>query len=421
MGATLAEKLLSAKVGKPVRAGEIVVAPVDLAYSHDANRPLPMDLIGKFGCDRVWDPDKYVICLDHYPAPTTAVSQAHRQLRQFAEEQGVRFLEVGVGISHTALTEHGLAGPGDLILAADSHACTLGAVGAFATGVGSTDLAAVLATGLIWLRVPETMKVNLTGRLSDGVTAKDLALEIARRIGVNGANYMALEYAGPGLSTLDMAARFTMANMCIEYGAKAGLVPADAITLDWLAEHGRADAAEIGPDPGAQYAAEIDIDLAALHPNVAAPHSPALTRPASTYGAIAVNQVVIGTCSNGRLDDLALAARILKGRSVAPGVRLYVTPGSRRTMAEAASAGVLTTLIEAGAIIGTPGCSGCVGGCHWAIPADDEVVVTTANRNFRGRLGNPKAEMYLASPATAAATAIAGRIVDPREFLEDQE
>lgn len=419
MAATFAEKLLSAKVNRPVRAGEIVVAPVDLAYSHDANRPLPMDLLGSFDRDRVWDPARYVICLDHYPSPTSAVAKAHRQLRAFAASQGVRLLDVGDGISHTTLSERGLVGPGDLAIAADSHACTLGALGAFATGVGSTDLAAVLATGLIWLRVPETLRIRLTGAFRECITTKDLALEIARRIGVNGANYMAIEFAGAGVAGLGMHARFTLTNMAIEYGAKAGLVPVDGVTLAWLAAHGRDGEAAIGPDDGATYARTVEIDLDALEPIVAAPHSPALSRPAAAYDDLRVDQVVIGTCSNGRLDDLALAARVLKGRKLAAGTRLYVTPGSRRTMAEAAAGGILGTLIEAGAIIGTPGCNGCVGGCHWAIPSDGDVVVTTANRNFRGRLGNPNADMYLASPATAAASAILGRIADPRQFLED--
>lgn len=420
MALTLAEKILSRKVGRDVHRGEIIVAPVDLAYSHDANRPMPMELLATFGKEQVWDPARYVLCLDHYPAPTSAVAVAHRQLRDFAERQGVRLLDVGEGISHTTLSERGLASPGDLIVASDSHACTLGAVGAFATGVGSTDLAAVLATGKIWLRVPETLRIECHGSFRDGVTTKDLALHIAREIGVNGANYMALEFGGTAVEALPMHARFTLTNMSIEYGAKTGLVPVDATTLSWLSAHGSARTEAFGPDPDATYARVFEIDLDRLDPIVAAPHSPGLSRAASTFEHVHVDQVVIGTCCNGRLDDLALAARVLKGRKCAAGTRLYVTPGSRQTMAEAAASGVLGVLIEAGATIGTPGCNGCVGGCHWAIPGDDDVVVTTANRNFKGRLGNPKAEMYLASPATAAASAVLGRIADPRELLESR-
>jgi len=416
VGRTIAEKILSARLGRPVRAGEYVVAPVDLAYSHDANRPLPMSLLGDLGAERVWDPARYVLCLDHYPSPTDAVAKAHHTLRAFAEAQGVRVFDVGAGISHIVLAEHGMVGPGDVVIASDSHTCTLGALGAFATGVGSSDLAAVLATGAIWLRVPDTLRITCSGRFGAGVTAKDLTLEIARRIGADGATYKAIEYAGEPIRSLPMDQRFTLSNMAIEFGAKCGFTGVDAITLDWLAAHGRSGGEELLGDADADVE-HVAIDLDALEPTVAAPHSPVHSRPAGTFADVAVDQVVIGTCNNGRLDDLAVAARILRGRRVAPGVRLYVTPGSRKTMAEAMESGALGAILGAGATIGTPGCSGCVGGCHWAIPADGDVVLTTANRNFRGRLGNKNAAMYLASPATAAASALTGRITDPRPYL----
>jgi 3-isopropylmalate/(R)-2-methylmalate dehydratase large subunit len=412
---TISEKILSEKSRALVRAGDIVLAPVDLAYSHDGNRPLAMDQLAEMGAERVWDRDRYIIVLDHYPSPTQAVASTHTKLRSFAREQGIRLYDVGDGISHVVLPEKGHIAPGDLVIGSDSHTCTSGALGAFATGVGSTDMAAVMATGRIWLRVPETILVRCRGEFRSGVGAKDLALEIARVLGADGATYQSIEYAGDTIDNLGIEGRFTITNMAIEVGAKAGLIATDDATRAWLAPRVGDRYRDVRADEGASYARVVDIDVAALRPKVARPHNVDNVVDASTLAGVPVHQVVIGTCNAARIGDLVEVARILRGRKVAPGVKLVVTPPSRDVLTEAMAQGVLSTLVEAGAVLGVPGCSGCVGGCNFAIPDAGQNVVTTANRNFKGRLGNPDSFLYLASPATAAYSALAGRIVEPEE------
>ena len=412
---TISEKILSEKTRAPVRAGDIVLAPVDLAYSHDGNRPLAMDQLAEMGAERVWDRERYIIVLDHYPSPTQAVASTHTKLRSFAREQGIRLYDVGDGISHVVLPEKGHIAPGDLVIGSDSHTCTSGALGAFATGVGSTDMAAVMATGKIWLRVPETILVRCRGEFRSGVGAKDLALEIARVLGADGATYQSIEYAGDTIDNLGIEGRLTITNMAIEVGAKAGLIATDDVTRAWLAPRVGDRYRDVRADEGASYARVVDIDVAALRPKVARPHNVDNVVDASTLGGVPVHQVVIGTCNGARMGDLVEVARILRGRRVAPGVKLVVTPPSRDVLTEAMAQGVLSTLVEAGAVLGVPGCSGCVGGCNFAIPDAGQNVVTTANRNFKGRLGNPDSFLYLASPATAAYSALAGRIVEPEE------
>jgi 3-isopropylmalate/(R)-2-methylmalate dehydratase large subunit len=313
------------------------------------------------------------------------------------------------------LPEKGHIAPGDLVIGSDSHTCTSGALGAFATGVGSTDMAAVMATGRIWLRVPETILVRCRGEFRSGVGAKDLALEIARVLGADGATYQSIEYAGDTIDNLGIEGRFTITNMAIEVGAKAGLIATDDATRAWLAPRVGDRYRDVRADEGASYARVVDIDVAALRPKVARPHNVDNVVDASTLAGVPVHQVVIGTCNAARIGDLVEVARILRGRKVAPGVKLVVTPPSRDVLTEAMAQGVLSTLVEAGAVLGVPGCSGCVGGCNFAIPDAGQNVVTTANRNFKGRLGNPDSFLYLASPATAAYSALAGRIVEPEE------
>jgi 3-isopropylmalate/(R)-2-methylmalate dehydratase large subunit len=420
-GRTIAEKLLSAKSGTDARAGDIVLASVDVAYSHDGNRPLPMDLIADMGAGGVWDPARYFLVLDHYPRPNEAVASSHTKLRAFAQAQGVTIYAVGDGISHVVLPENGHILPGDLVIGSDSHTCTSGALGAFATGVGSTDMAAVLATGKIWLRVPQTILLRCTGAFPAGVRPKDLALEITRLLGADGATYQAIEYTGDAIDRMDMDGRLTIANMAIEVGAKAGLIATDATTAAWLRARTDRPWPAIAADPDARYARVVEIDAGSLAPKVARPHNVDNVVDAAALRDVPVHQVVIGTCNAARIDDLAEAARILAGRRVAPGVRLYVTPPSRTIMLEAMRRDILAPLVAAGAVVGTPGCSGCVGGCHAAIPDAGENVLTTANRNFKGRLGNPDAFLYLASAATAAASALTGRITDPREIAGDAQ
>jgi len=414
---TLSEKILSAKSGASVRAGDIVLASVDLAYSHDGNRPLAMDQLAEMGAARVWDRERYILVLDHYPSPSQAVASTHTRLRAFAREQGIRLYDVGDGISHVVLPEKGHMAPGDLVIGSDSHTCTSGALGAFATGVGSTDMAAVMATGKIWLRVPETILVRCHGSFRRGVGAKDLALEIARILGADGATYQSIEYAGEVIDKLGMEGRFTIANMAIEVGAKAGLIATDEVTRAWLEPRVGSRYRQVKADEGASYARVVDIDVGVLRPKVARPHNVDNVVDAASLRDVPVHQVVIGTCNAARIGDLAEAARILRGRKVAPGVKLVVTPPSRDVLTDAIAQGVLSTLVEAGAVLGVPGCSGCVGGCNFAIPDAGQNVLTTANRNFKGRLGNPDAFLYLASPATAAYSALAGRIVDPQEAM----
>jgi 3-isopropylmalate/(R)-2-methylmalate dehydratase large subunit len=418
LGKTIAEKILSAKSGTDARAGDIVVADLDLTYSHDGNRPLAMELLTSMGVDRVWDPARYVLFLDHHPSPNAVSAAAHSKLRAFATEQGVQLYEMGDGISHVVLPERGHIAPGDLVIGSDSHSCTGGALAAFSTGVGSTDMAAAIATGKLWLRVPETILVRSNGALPPGVAAKDLALTIAGRIGADGANYMAIEFAGDTVPRLSMDGRFTLTNLAIEMGAKAGLIGTDAVTEQWLAPRLRRPWLHVAADADASYARTVDIDSTTLVPMISLPHNVDKVVGIDAVGDTKIHQVIIGTCNAARPDDLALAARILRGKRIAAGVRLIVTPSSRDTLVATMQSGVLATLVEAGAVIATPGCSGCAGGCHFAVPDVGENVLSTANRNFKGRLGNPESFIYLASPATAAVSALTGRITDPRPYLE---
>lgn len=415
-GKTIAEKILSAKSGQDARAGDIVVASLDLTYSHDGNRPLAMELLESMGTDRVWDASKYILFLDHHPSPNAVSAAAHTKLRVFAAQQGVRLYEMGDGISHVVLPERGHIAPGDLAIGSDSHSCTGGALAAFTTGVGSTDMAAAMATGQLWMRVPETILVRCTGVLPPGVAAKDLALAIAGRIGADGANYAAIEFAGQTIETLPMDGRFTLTNLAIEMGAKAGLIGTDAVTETWLDGRLKRQWTHLTADPDAVYSEVVDIDAAALTPRIALPHNVDKVVAIEDLPRTKVHQVVIGTCNAARASDLAEAARILEGKRIAPGVRLIVTPSSRDTLVASMQTGVLATLVQAGAVIATPGCSGCAGGCHFAVPDVGENIVSTANRNFKGRLGNAESFIYLASPATAAASALTGWITDPREY-----
>jgi len=381
-GKTIAEKILSAKSQTDARAGEIVVAALDLTYSHDGNRPLAMELLTSMGTDKVWDPSRYVLFLDHHPSPNAVSAAAHTKLREFAIAQGVQLYEMGDGISHVVLPERGHIAPGDLVIGSDSHSCTGGALAAFSTGVGSTDMAAAMATGHLWMRVPETILVRCNGKLPAHVGAKDLALAIASRIGADGANYMAIEFAGPAVEALTMDGRFTLTNLAIEMGAKAGLIGTDSVTTDWLSGRLKRDWQPLNADRDAVYAQVVDIDANTLTPRIALPHNVDKVVAIQDLPRTRVHQVVIGTCNAARESDLAEAARILKGKHIAPGVRLIVTPSSRDTMVASMQSGVLATLVQAGAVIATPGCSGCAGGCHFAVPDVGENVLSTANQSL---------------------------------------
>lgn len=335
-------------------------------------------------------------------------------MRTFASEQGIELFRSGDGISHQIVAERRFASPGGLVVGSDSHTCTQGGLNLFATGVGSSDMAVAMLTGQLWFKVPESIQVRLEGALRPGVYAKDVALSLTRRLGADGANWCALEFTGPGLSCLTIGDRMTICNMAIETGAKTGIFEADQVLAEW---HGGEVGFPVRPDPEAVYKQVVVLDLSALEPCVAAPHAVENVLPVSELSGTVIDQALIGTCTNGRLADLEEAARILRGRRIHPRVRMFVTPASREVFEQAIASGAISTLVQAGATILTPSCAGCTGGGFCGIPADGERVITAANRNFRGRLGNPNAFLYLASPATVAASAIAGEIVDCRTYL----
>ena len=404
---TLAEKILSAHAGRPLAAGDLAVCRVDRVMATDTTAPLALQAFEAMGGDLPWDPDKVVLVIDHAsPAPNERIANLHAMMRRFAARTGCRFYDVGSGIGHHVMLDEGLVGPGDLVLGADSHTTTYGALGAFSTGVGSTDLAAVMLTGKTWLRVPETTKVTLVGRLQPGVAPKDVVLHLAGRLGIAGATYRAIEWHGEPVRRLPLWGRIPLANMAVEMGAKAGIVPPAGLTSSSL--DGVADApAGLEPDPDARYVDEVEIDLSTLEPQVALPHSPDAVRDLDAAAGTPVDYAFIGSCTNARTEDLRQAAEVVRGQRVAPGVRFVVAPASRRVLEEIAADGTLATLSQAGATFITPGCGPCVG-THQGVPADAETVISAANRNFQGRMGNPRADIYLASPATVAASAIAG-------------
>lgn len=420
-GKTIAEKIFSAHSGTDVRAGDIVVADVDFVMGQDGTTPLAIKALESMGVEKVFDPNKIAVVMDHSsPSPNEGVSSLHAMMRAFAKRTGVIKYDVGCGVCHQLIPENGHVVPGDLMVGCDSHTCTYGALNVFSTGVGSTDGAAAMASGKLWFKVPETMKVTFTGRLQPGVFSKDLALALAGKIGADGATYMALEFHGPAIDALSIEARMTISNMAIEVGAKAGLMRADSKTLEWFEGRGEKTPAPVDPDADARYADEVAIDASALGPQVAKPHAVDNVSPVDEVAGTPVAQGFIGTCTNGRLEDLRIAAEVLRGRRVHPDVRLIVAPASRRIFLDAMEAGYVRDLIEAGAVFVTPGCGPCVG-THNGVPSDGENVISTANRNFKGRMGNSKAFIYLASPATVAASAIEGVITDPRVYLQGGE
>jgi len=415
-GKTIAEKILSAKSGGDARAGEFVVAAVDLAFVQDGTGPLTVRQIGELETGARLKPESTAFFFDHAsPSPRRELSDDHAMMRDFAAITGAALFDVGEGISHQLVAER-FASPGQLIVGADSHTCTAGALGAFATGMGSTDIAVAMALGKTWFRVPESVAVELRGSFPPGVGAKDLILHLIGDIGADGATYQALEFAGE-LGFLDMDSRLTVANMAVESGAKAGIFPSDSVTRAYLEERGRGDRfQELSSDAGAEFAKRLEVDLSGLEPTVSCPHTVDNTARAAGLSGIKIDQVVIGTCTNGRLADLETAADILRGKRVARGVRLIVGPASREVYLRASEKGVLDDLVKAGGLVLPPGCGPCVG-VHQGVLARGEVALTTQNRNFVGRMGNPEAFIYLASPATAAASALTGRITDPREVL----
>ena len=417
MGHTFAEKILALKGGvKEAVVGQIVEAAPDVALSHDNTAPI-VETFRKIGVTRLARPDIHVIILDHAcPAPTTKHAQNHKEIRQFVAEQGLQyFYDVGRGVCHQVLAEEGLALPGELVVGADSHTPTAGAFGAFATGIGRSEMAAIMATARIWLRVPESLKIVVHGRLREGVTSKDLALRVIGDLGVDGGDYKSVEWHGEGVQALDVEARMVIPNLMAEMGAKNAYIPPDEVTFTWLQGRARRAYEPIYPDPDAQYYGVVEYDATAIEPVVARPHRVDNVVPVREVAGTRIDQAFLGTCTNGRLSDLAMAARVLKGRKVAPGVRLIVIPASSAVYRDALDAGYLRTFLEAGALIESPGCGPCMGN-HMGIPAEGEVTISTANRNFRGRMGTQNSEVYLANPMVVAASAVAGQIVHPSDL-----
>ena len=417
MGKTITEKILSQKSGADAEPGSIVIADVDLAFVQDTTGPLTVRQFQTSGFERLADPQKTALFIDHAaPSSSSALSDDHVLLRDFAQQTGCIISDVGSGVCHQIVAES-LARPGDVVVGADSHTVTAGGLGAFATGMGSSDVAVAFGLGKTWFRVPESIKVVVSGDFAEGVYAKDFIIHLIGLIGADGATYKALEFGGNAVGKMSMSDRFTVANMAVEAGAKVGLFPADEISRGYLDSQGRGDDYQpILPDDDAVYEKTITIDVAALEPTVAKPHTVDNTALARELKGTRIQQVFIGTCTNGRREDLAVAADILKGKKCHSGTRLIVAPASRQILLDAIEAGYIQTLIEAGAAILPPGCGPCLG-LHQGVLGDGESCLSTANRNFKGRMGNPKAFIYLGSPATAAATALTGEITDPREVL----
>jgi 3-isopropylmalate/(R)-2-methylmalate dehydratase large subunit len=418
---TMTQKILARAAGLPrVEAGQLIEAKLDLVLGNDITAPVAIREFAKTGVPRVFDKDKVVLVPDHFtPNKDIKAAEQCKILRCFACEQNItNFFDTGdVGVEHALLPERGLVGPGDVVIGADSHTCTYGALGAFSTGVGSTDMAAGMALGTAWFKVPSAMRFVLKNRFTDPwVSGKDVILHIIGLIGVDGALYQSMEYAGDGLKALTVDDRLCIANMAIEAGAKNGIFPVDQATRDFLKEVGRAQYTEFAADADASYTQTIEVDLAALRSTVAFPHLPSNTRLARDSGDVKIDQVVIGSCTNGRLSDMRVAARLLKGRHVAKGVRCIVIPATQKIYLQALKEGLLEIFINAGAAVSTPTCGPCLGG-HMGVLAKGERAMATTNRNFVGRMGHPESEVYLSNPAVAAATAITGRITDANELV----
>jgi len=415
---TLAEKILAAHTDKKeVSPGEFLNVRVDLILANDVTAPIAIREFRRMGVDRVFDPGKIVMVPDHFtPNKDIASAEQVKVMREFCREQGVIYFEVGqMGIEHVLLPEQGLVLPGDVVIGADSHTCTYGALGSFATGMGSTDIAAAMATGDIWMKVPPTIKLVYHGSPGKWVGGKDLILYTIGDIGVDGALYSVMEFAGEAVDALSLDGRFTMANMAVEAGAKAGIFRVDNKTQLYIKPRARRSYMVYEPDNNGEYAQVIDYDISTIEPQVALPHSPANARPVSQLGDIEIDQVVIGSCTNGRFEDLQLAAQVLKGRKVHPRVRCIIIPGSQEVYLDAITRELIGVFIKSGAAVSTPTCGPCLGG-HMGVLASGERCIATTNRNFVGRMGSPQAEVYLANPAVAAASAIAGRIIGPEEL-----
>jgi 3-isopropylmalate/(R)-2-methylmalate dehydratase large subunit len=417
MGMTFAEKILARKAGlERVVPGQIVEVGPDTALSHD-NAAAIYDIFQKIGVRRIAMPETIAIVLDHAtPAPTTKHAENHRIIRDMVKEQGIQhFYDVGEGICHQILVEKGLSLPGEVVLGSDSHTPHAGVTGAFGVGIGRSEMASVWATGKLWLRVPESIKITVTNRLPEGVMSKDLALKIIGDMGADGALYMSVEWHGEAIGAIDLSGRATLPNLMAEMGAKNSYLPPDQVVFDYLEGRAQRPYTPLYPDPDAKYAVELTYDGATIEPMIACPHTVDNVVPLSQVAGTHVDQAFLGACTNGRLEDLAAAAGVLHGRRLAPGTRLIVIPASREVYLQAMEAGYLRTFVEAGGMVESPGCGPCMGN-HMGAPAVGDVSISTANRNFRGRMGTKESDVYLASPLVVAASAVAGKIIHPADL-----
>lgn len=421
MGMTMTQKILAAHAGlAQVKAGQLIKAKLDLVLGNDITTPVAVKEFNKIGVSEVFDKSKVAIVPDHFtPNKDIKAAEQCKFIREFAHDKEIEnYFEVGeMGIEHALIPEKGLVVPGDVVIGADSHTCTYGALGAFSTGVGSTDMAAGMATGEAWFKVPSAIKFVLTGKPSKWVSGKDIILHIIGLIGVDGALYRSMEFVGDGIKHLSMDSRFTMANMAIEAGAKNGIFPVDELTLAYVKEHSTKEYTIYEADEDAEYDEVYHIDLSEIRPTVAFPHLPDNTRTIDNVGDIEIDQVVIGSCTNGRIEDIRMAAQILAGKKVKKGVRVIIFPATQKIYLQALKEGLIEQLVEAGAVFSTPTCGPCLGG-HMGILAAGERCVATTNRNFVGRMGHPESEVYLASPAVAAASALTGKITNPEDIKD---
>lgn len=417
MGKTIAEKILSKHAGRDLSAGDFAICKVDFTFGQDGTSSIIIDRVNELGLKQL--KTKFCMVIDHSaPSPNEGVSRVHKKMRKFCLDYKAGLYDIGCGVCHQVIPESGQLLPGDLVLGADSHTCTYGALGVFSTGVGSTDLAVALATGRNWFKVPSTIKIVIRGKIPKGVFAKDIILHIIGRVGAGGAVYKAIEFCGPVIDSLDMDGRFTMCNMVVEMGAKAGFMAQDKKTIEWFKARVSKKIVPIVADKNARYEQVLEFDISGLKPQVSIPHNVDTVSSVDKLKNIKINEAYLGTCTNGRLNDLKIAASMLKLKKVALGVRFIIAAASRTIFLEALKLGIIDTFIRSGAVVVAPGCGPCAG-THNGIPADGENVISTANRNFKGRMGNPDAFIYLASPATVTASAIEGRIADPRKYLKN--
>jgi len=418
LGQTMAEKILSHAAGKNVSPGEFIIANVDLVFAHDGTALLAIDVMREeLKREEIFDKNKVVFIIDHAaPSPAVGMSIVHKAMRAFARKHKIRIYDVGNGICHQILPENGHVKPGMVVIGADSHTVTHGAFGAFAIGVGSTDAAIAMVTGKIWLRIPETLKIVVDGEKKPWIMGKDIILHIIGSLGSDGANYMAVEFHGKVIKELSIDSRMTLTNMVVEMGAKAGLIPVDEKTIEWLKPRISGELKKIVPDSDAEYYETLHYDITDLEPQVAVPPNVDNVKSISEVEGLEIDQVFIGSCTNGRFEDFYIAAKILKGKRIAPNVRCIAIPASKRVYGEILKSGIANTLLEAGCVIGPPTCGPCVG-AHMGVLGPGEIAVSTSNRNFPGRMGDRTSKVYLVSPATAAASAVKGKLSDPKDFF----